>query len=137
MGRRSDTHRLIRWLWTSRRIDARLARLALLPLAALWRVALNLRNQGYDRGWLAARGLPLPAVGVGNLTVGGSGKTPLASWIAGYYAQRGLLHEKAGAREQAIADFRAALAASSKLDSTAWAHNTARTRLVALGIEVH
>ena len=56
---------------------------------------------------------------------------------AGAYAQRGLLHEKAGAREQAIADFRAALAASSKLDSTAWAHNTARTRLVALGIEVH
>ena len=55
---------------------------------------------------------------------------------AGAYAQRGLLHEKSGAREQAIADFRAALAAPSKLDSSAWAHKTARARLVALGVEV-
>jgi predicted Zn-dependent protease len=55
---------------------------------------------------------------------------------AGAYAQRGLLHERLGAREPAIADFRAALAAPSKFDSTAWAHNTARTRLAALGVEV-
>ena len=55
---------------------------------------------------------------------------------AGAYAQRGLLHEKSGAREKAIADFRAALAAPSKLDSSQWAHNTARTRLAALGVEV-
>jgi predicted Zn-dependent protease len=55
---------------------------------------------------------------------------------AGAYAQRGLLHEKLGAREQAIADFRAALAAPSKFDSSTWAHNTARTRLAALGVEV-
>ena len=55
---------------------------------------------------------------------------------AGAYAQRGLLHEKSGAREQAIADFRAALAAPSKLDSSAWARKTARARLVALGVEV-
>jgi|SoiMethySBSTD1v2_1073268.scaffolds.fasta_scaffold116965_2 predicted Zn-dependent protease len=54
---------------------------------------------------------------------------------AGAYAQRGLLHEKLGARELAIADFRAALAAPSKFDSTTWAHNTARTRLAALGVE--
>jgi predicted Zn-dependent protease len=53
---------------------------------------------------------------------------------AGAYAQRGLLHERLGAREPAIADFRAALAAPSKFDSTAWAHNTARTRLAALGV---
>jgi predicted Zn-dependent protease len=55
---------------------------------------------------------------------------------AGAYTQRGLLHEKSGARDQAIADFRAALAAPSKFDSSAWAHNTARTRLSALGVEV-
>jgi tetraacyldisaccharide 4'-kinase len=34
--------------------------------------------------------LPLPSVSVGNLSVGGTGKTPLASWIAGRYAQRGI-----------------------------------------------
>ena len=54
---------------------------------------------------------------------------------AGAYAQRGLLHERLGAREQAIADFRAALAAPTKFDSSTWAHNTARTRLAALGVE--
>ena len=91
MGRRGDTHRLIRWLWTSRRLDARLARLALLPLAALWRAGMSLRNLAFGRGWIAVRALPLPAVAVGNLSVGGSGKTPIASWIAAYYASRGMV----------------------------------------------
>ena len=50
MGRRGDGHRLIRWLWTSRSVVARLARLALLPLAGLWRVGTGLRNLGFDRG---------------------------------------------------------------------------------------
>lgn len=91
MGRRGDTHRLIRWLWTSRSIGARLARLALLPLAALWRIATGLRNLAATRGWIRVRRLPLPAVAIGNLSVGGSGKTPIASWVASYYAARGLL----------------------------------------------
>jgi tetraacyldisaccharide 4'-kinase len=34
--------------------------------------------------------LPLPSVAVGNLTVGGSGKTPIAIWIARHYVSRGL-----------------------------------------------
>jgi tetraacyldisaccharide 4'-kinase len=89
--RRGDTHRLIRWLWTSRRVDARLARTALLPLAAIWRGWMGTRRAAYRRGWLPVHGLPLPSVGVGNLTVGGSGKTPLAIWIARHYARRGLV----------------------------------------------
>ena len=91
MGRRGDAHRLIRWLWTSRRTDARLARLCLLPFAGVWRLGVAARNLGFDRKWLPVRDLPLPAVGVGNLTVGGSGKTPIASWIAAHYASRGLV----------------------------------------------
>ena len=91
MGRRGDGHRLIRWLWTSRRVDARLARLALLPFAAVWRAGMAARNLGFDRGWSTVLDLPLPAVGVGNLTVGGSGKTPIASWIAAHYAAKGLV----------------------------------------------
>ncbi len=91
MTRRGDSHRVMRWLWTSGRPDARLARLALLPASGLWRGAMALRGLAYRRGWFAVHDLPLPAVGVGNLTVGGSGKTPIAIWIARYYLEHGLV----------------------------------------------
>jgi len=87
--RHGDTHRLIRWLWTSRRLDARLARLGLLPAAGLWRAGMRLREFSFRRGWRASHPLPLPSVAVGNLTVGGSGKTPIATWIARHYAAQG------------------------------------------------
>jgi tetraacyldisaccharide 4'-kinase len=90
MSRRGDTHRVMRWLWTSRRPDARLARLALLPVSGLWHLAMDARTLAYRRGWMAVRDLPLPSVAVGNLTVGGSGKTPIAIWIARHYVSRGL-----------------------------------------------
>jgi tetraacyldisaccharide 4'-kinase len=90
VSRRGDTHRFMRWLWTSRRPDARVARLALLPAAGLWRGVMAARGLAYRRGWFPVRDLPLPAVAVGNLTVGGSGKTPIAIWIARYYTARGL-----------------------------------------------
>ncbi len=90
MSRRGDTHRVMRWLWTSRRPDARLARLALLPVSGLWRLAMDSRRLAYRKGWMAVHDLPLPSVAVGNLTVGGSGKTPIATWIARHYVERGL-----------------------------------------------
>ncbi len=91
MARRGDSHRVVRWLWTSRRPDARLARLALLPAAALWRGAMAVRESAYRSGWLTVRDLPLPSVAIGNLTVGGSGKTPIATWTARYYVSHGLV----------------------------------------------
>lgn len=91
MTRRGDAHRMLRWLWTSRRPDARLARLALLPVSGIWRGAMAARGLAYRQGWLAVHDLPLPSVGVGNLTVGGSGKTPIAIWIARYYVGRGII----------------------------------------------
>jgi tetraacyldisaccharide 4'-kinase len=87
--RRGDTHRVIRWLWTSRSLEARAARVPLLPAAALWRGTMALREMGYRRGWFAAHDLPLPSVAIGNLTVGGSGKTPLAIWVARHFAGLG------------------------------------------------
>jgi tetraacyldisaccharide 4'-kinase len=91
MARRGDSHRIVRWLWTSRRPDARLVRLALLPASALWRGAMATRELAYRNGWLATRDLPLPSVAIGNLTVGGSGKTPIAIWVAQHYVSRGLV----------------------------------------------
>lgn len=49
------------------------------------------REAAYHRGWLAVRDLPLPSVAIGNLTVGGSGKTPIAIWTARHYVARGLV----------------------------------------------
>lgn len=88
--RRGDAHRMIRWLWTDRGIAARLARSGLLPASLLWSGVMAVRRLAYRRGWLATHALPLPAVAIGNLSVGGSGKTPLAAWIAAHFAARGV-----------------------------------------------
>ena len=79
MARRGDTHRLLRWLWTSRRPEARLARLALLPASTIYRGAMAARAAGYRRGWLAVRDLPVASINVGNLTLNGSGKSTIAA----------------------------------------------------------
>jgi tetraacyldisaccharide 4'-kinase len=76
--------RAVRWLWGDSAV-ARVARLPLLPLGAAYWAAMRLRAA---RPRSVAR-LPLPAIAVGNLSVGGTGKTPLAGWIAGYCAARG------------------------------------------------
>jgi tetraacyldisaccharide 4'-kinase len=49
------------------------------------------REAAYRHGWIGVKDLPLPSVAVGNLTVGGSGKTPIAIWIAHYYVSHGLV----------------------------------------------
>lgn len=90
MARRGGTHRLLRWLWTSRRIDARIARLALLPAAAMWRTATIARDAAYGRGWVASGEAALPTVAVGNLTAGDSGKTAVLIWMARHLAAQGL-----------------------------------------------
>lgn len=69
-------------LWFGDEPLARAARGALVPLAALYGGATAVRNALFDRGLLRARAAPLPAVSVGNLAVGGAGKTPFAAWLA-------------------------------------------------------
>ena len=53
----------------------------LLPMELLYRAAVALRNQCYDLGFLSRSESGIPIISVGNLTVGGTGKTPVASWL--------------------------------------------------------
>jgi tetraacyldisaccharide 4'-kinase len=63
--------------------------LLLYPPGLLYRGAVALRNALYDAGCLRARRLPCAVISIGNLTVGGTGKTPLTSFVAGLLRDAG------------------------------------------------
>jgi len=62
----------------------------LTPLSLLYRLVIWLRRAAYHSGILSSYRLARPVIVVGNLTAGGTGKTPLVAWLAGYLKQRGL-----------------------------------------------
>jgi tetraacyldisaccharide 4'-kinase len=59
------------------------------PLTALYATAVRLRRAAYRFGVLRAVRLPVPVIVVGNLFVGGSGKTPLVLWLVEELQRRG------------------------------------------------
>jgi len=61
----------------------------LLPVAFVFALAVRLRRLAYRMGWCTAGKLPVPVVVVGNITAGGSGKTPLTIHLARSLAGRG------------------------------------------------
>jgi len=76
-------------VWHGRGLGARLARGALIPFEGLFSAAVAARGALYDRGLLRAHALALPALSVGNLTAGGTGKTPVAAWLVSELRARG------------------------------------------------
>ncbi|MBV8495278.1 MAG: tetraacyldisaccharide 4'-kinase [Gammaproteobacteria bacterium] len=66
------------------------AAFALRPAAALYGALLAARRRAYERGWLRSASAGKPVVVVGNLTVGGTGKTPLVIWLARVLEAEGL-----------------------------------------------
>ena len=67
------------WVWYDRSVAAAGVRLGLAPLAAVFGAVVRQRNHRFDQQMGEAA---VPALSVGNLTVGGTGKTPVASWFA-------------------------------------------------------
>jgi tetraacyldisaccharide 4'-kinase len=64
---------------------------AMLSCAALgYRVAVAIRNFAYDRGWAHTHSADVPVISIGNLTVGGTGKTPLVRYVARLLRGQGL-----------------------------------------------
>ncbi|HZZ38882.1 MAG TPA: tetraacyldisaccharide 4'-kinase [Acidobacteriaceae bacterium] len=62
----------------------------LAALTPLYAAAVAVKNRTYDRGWMTPKRLRWPVVSIGNLSVGGSGKTPLTIRLAELLRERGV-----------------------------------------------
>jgi tetraacyldisaccharide 4'-kinase len=60
------------------------------PLGWIFGGAVRVRRWLYAHGWAHSIAVAHPVIVVGNLTVGGTGKTPLVLWLAGRLRERGL-----------------------------------------------
>lgn len=79
--------RIVESTWYGSGTAASAARWALWPLTRAYAAVVAMRDAAYDRGMLEVTAPALPAIGVGNLTVGGTGKTPVAAWMAAELAR--------------------------------------------------
>jgi tetraacyldisaccharide 4'-kinase len=82
--------RVINSVWESASLPARAARAGLVPVSWIYAAIVAMRNAAYDRGIFRASELALPSISVGNLTVGGTGKTPVSAFIAARLAEMGM-----------------------------------------------
>lgn len=53
----------------------------LIPFALLYGLIISIRNYFYDINLISSKAYPYPVIGVGNLSVGGTGKTPMIEYL--------------------------------------------------------
>ena len=75
-------------VWYGRSAGNIVVRAALWPLSKAYNVAVNARTRLYDAGVLPSQAPALPTISVGNLTVGGTGKTPFSAHLASELGRR-------------------------------------------------
>ena len=80
---------MIDHIWFGDDLAARVARMALTPAERVFAGVSGLRTLLYDAGWVKGSTAAIPVVSVGNISVGGSGKTPIAAWIARWLSDHG------------------------------------------------
>lgn len=78
----------MRWLeqaWLQRKVWL----MILTPISALFRLIVSLRRKAYQWGLLNSAVIEVPVIVVGNITVGGTGKTPLIIWLYHFLVKEG------------------------------------------------
>jgi tetraacyldisaccharide 4'-kinase len=86
---RMAVDRVIRRAWKGQGTDGRLLRVGLIPLSLLFATAVELRALAYKLRLRRRRQLEAAVVSVGNLSVGGNGKTPTTLWLSERLRARG------------------------------------------------
>jgi tetraacyldisaccharide 4'-kinase len=72
------------------RLIVRIFRILLGLLSWVYSIIMRCRNRFYDTGTLASEPAAVPVISIGNLTTGGTGKTPLVIWLAKLMHKKGL-----------------------------------------------
>jgi tetraacyldisaccharide 4'-kinase len=86
----SGPARAVERLWDATGLAARVGRVLLAPAAGLYAVGVGVRNAAYGAGVLRSRAAGVRTVSIGNVRVGGTGKTPFTRWLAGRVHARGV-----------------------------------------------
>jgi tetraacyldisaccharide 4'-kinase len=86
----ADRRRLVEKIWAGRGRRARIARALLTPAEVLYRAVIIARGMLFDWGAFPAENFSIPVLSIGNLSVGGTGKTPVAAWFARRLSEKGV-----------------------------------------------
>ena len=81
---------LVRGMWQRSGCRGKLLGILLWPASLVYAGIVQLRNLFFTRGWIKSVRLPRPVISIGNMTVGGTGKTPTCLWLAGELRRQGL-----------------------------------------------
>jgi tetraacyldisaccharide 4'-kinase len=61
---------------------------SLFPISLLYDIVMRVRNAAFDKQWLRQSQFDIPTIVIGNLTTGGSGKTPLIAYLLHHFSDR-------------------------------------------------
>jgi tetraacyldisaccharide 4'-kinase len=103
------------------------------------RMAVDWRNRRYDRGTAMVHQAGVPVVSVGNLTLGGTGKTPLVKWLGRWFTERGrrVVIVSRGYRAMADGLNDEALELQQSLPNVPHVQNPDRVAAVRAAIDIH